>query len=274
MTGAKDGGGPGPTGPPHQTWGIPPPPPHNGFGITALIVGIVGVLTGMIPLLFWIAAVLGVIAIVFGILGYQRARQGFATNGRMSLTGSVLGGVAIVLAVVGALIIADVFEDIERELGPTRTTAPATPGTTPPEETTATATAVPGALAFGETQRYEDGVEVRVSEPSEFSPSDTAAGHSPGNVAVAVEVMVTNGADESLDLVLVQVQAKDAEGRTADRIFDSAQDLQDLSGTLLPGKSSVGSYAFDLPSDAAGSLDVEVRPGFTYDSAIWSGTAP
>jgi hypothetical protein len=101
-------------------WGERPPPPppptptpSNGFGITALILGIIGVLTGMIPLLFWLAAVLGIIALVLGIIGARRAKQGYATNLRMSVIGAALGGITIVLSFIGILIVADAFEDID-----------------------------------------------------------------------------------------------------------------------------------------------------------------
>lgn len=101
---------------PHEPpiWsGRPSEPPSNGFGMAALILGIIGVLTGLFPVLFWAAAVLGVIALVLGIAGARRARQGVASNPRMSATGAVLGALAIVLSVIGILIIADVFEDDE-----------------------------------------------------------------------------------------------------------------------------------------------------------------
>lgn len=269
------GEGPADTGPPGDTGRRQPeqtPPPRNGLGITALILGIIGVLTGIIPILFWMAAVLGIIALVLGLTGARRAKQGYATNRRMSFTGATLGGLAIVLSIIGVLIVNDAFEDLERELGTTETTAPATPGTSPPPGEGTTTPATPGALDFNTAQRYEDGLQVTVSAPRPFSPSDTAAGHSPGNRAVTVEVTVRNGSEERLNLDLVSVEAKDADGRAVERIFDNAKDLTGgLSGTLLPGRQSVAAYAFDLPREAASSLDVEVRPGFDYESAVWSG---
>lgn len=193
----------------------------------------------------------------------------------MSFTGAVLGGLAIVLSVIGALIVNDAFEDLERELDITETTAPPTPGTSPPTREETTTPASPGALDFGTARRYEDGLQVTVSAPRPFSPSDTAAGHSPGNRAVTVEVTVLNGSDERANLDIVRVEARDADGRTADRIFDSTKDASGgLSGTLLPGKQSVATYAFDLPRNAATSLDIEVTPGFNYDPAVWSGATP
>jgi hypothetical protein len=106
-----------PSEPRPPSWGgrPSPPPPSNGFGITALILGIIGVLTGMIPLLFWLAAVLGIIALVMGIIGTRRAKQGYASNPRMSIVGAVLGGVTLVLSVIGYLVVVDAFEDVDEE---------------------------------------------------------------------------------------------------------------------------------------------------------------
>ncbi|MFP3987940.1 DUF4190 domain-containing protein [Streptomyces sp. E11-3] len=261
----------------------PDQPPRNALGISALILGIVGLLTGLVPILFWLAAVLGVIALVLGLVGARRAARGYATNRRMSITGAVLGVLALALSVIGALIVNDAFKDLERNLSPTETTttAPPTPAATTPEDDEsaepgkATTPATKGALDFGATQHYEDGVEVTVSAPRSFSPSDTAAGHSSGHRAVTVDITVRNNSDERLGLALFRVQAKDADGRTAERIFDSAANiLSGLSGTVLPGRQAVATYAFGLPPNADASLDVEVRPEFDRDSAIWSGPTP
>ncbi|MFC9111917.1 MULTISPECIES: DUF4190 domain-containing protein [Streptomyces] len=70
---------------------------RNGFGIAALVLGIVG------ALLFWTAIggiVLGVLALIFGVLGFRRSRRGVATNGTMSVIGAVLGALALVVSSV------------------------------------------------------------------------------------------------------------------------------------------------------------------------------
>ncbi|MEZ0156501.1 DUF4190 domain-containing protein [Streptomyces althioticus] len=70
---------------------------RNGFGIAALVLGIVGVL------LFWTAfggIVLGLLAVVFGVLGFRRARRGVATNGTMAIIGAVLGALTLVVSAV------------------------------------------------------------------------------------------------------------------------------------------------------------------------------
>ncbi|MEW1599758.1 DUF4190 domain-containing protein [Streptomyces sp. NPDC093808] len=88
---------------------------RNGFGITALVLGIVG------ALLFWTAIggiVLGLLAVVFGVLGFRRGRRGVATNGTMAVIGAVLGALALVvssvlLALGVAVINSDEFKDYQ-----------------------------------------------------------------------------------------------------------------------------------------------------------------
>ncbi|MFF9753641.1 DUF4190 domain-containing protein [Streptomyces sp. NPDC014344] len=88
---------------------------RNGFGIAALVLGIVG------ALLFWTAIggiVLGLLAVVFGVLGFRRGRRGVATNGTMAVIGAVLGALALVvssvlLALGVAVINSDEFKDYQ-----------------------------------------------------------------------------------------------------------------------------------------------------------------
>jgi len=86
----------------------------NGLAIAALVLGIVGTAFGFIPLTFFIALVCGLIALALGIPAIRSAHKG---RGRkvMAYIGTTLGVLALVLGVVGAVIVNDVFEDTERE---------------------------------------------------------------------------------------------------------------------------------------------------------------
>ncbi|WP_327234247.1 DUF4190 domain-containing protein [Streptomyces sp. NBC_01317] len=71
--------------------------PSNGMGVTALVLGIVGLVVGC----FWgVGILLGVLALIFGIIGRRKARRGEATNGGVALAGVILGAVATVLGAV------------------------------------------------------------------------------------------------------------------------------------------------------------------------------
>ncbi|MFD7081500.1 DUF4190 domain-containing protein [Streptomyces sp. NPDC059918] len=70
------------------------PAKSNGFGITAMVLGIIGVVTCYLGVLF------GVPALVFGILGRKKAQRGEADNGSMALAGIILGAIGIVISIL------------------------------------------------------------------------------------------------------------------------------------------------------------------------------
>ncbi len=80
---------------------IPQPPlaapARNGFGVAALVLGIIGAVFSWIPVL---GGILAVLAIVFGALGFHRARTGTATNLGVAIAGLVLGAVALVIQII------------------------------------------------------------------------------------------------------------------------------------------------------------------------------
>ncbi|MEU7292547.1 hypothetical protein AB0A76_04965 [Streptomyces exfoliatus] len=203
------------------------------------------------------------------------------------------GGLVLVVGAVGVLIGAGAFGGSERGGGAApsgsaqraSTPAASTPAVpTPPTSAAPSPTAPDSPLAtsprssvdvaaFGRTQRYDDGVEVTVSAPAAFTPSAAAAGHTPGNKAMTLQVTVRNGGGERLELAVVLVRARDGEGREASRVFDVEPDLgMGLSGTLLPGRQAVAAYGFDVPPTQDALFDVEVQVGFERPALFWSGT--
>ncbi|OEJ33968.1 DUF4190 domain-containing protein [Streptomyces subrutilus] len=69
-------------------------PKSNGFGVTALVLGILSVV-GCIT--SFLAIGIGIGAVVFGALGKGKATRGEADNGGMALAGIILGAIGIVL---------------------------------------------------------------------------------------------------------------------------------------------------------------------------------
>ncbi|OBQ46723.1 hypothetical protein A4U61_14940 [Streptomyces sp. H-KF8] len=83
---------------------------RNGFGIAALVLGLVG------AVLFWTVIggiVLGLLALIFGVIGYRRKKHGVATNGTMSVIGAVIGALALVASSVLLAVGAAVFNSDE-----------------------------------------------------------------------------------------------------------------------------------------------------------------
>lgn len=93
-----------------QPYGAPPAgPKRNGFGVAALVLGILALLTSLfiVP-----GLILGVLAVIFGFLGRRRASRGEADNGGLAITGLVLGLLAVVISVVLAIAAGSVLNRI------------------------------------------------------------------------------------------------------------------------------------------------------------------
>lgn len=90
--------------------------PRNGFGITALVLALVGLGFGLVPLTGFIALILGVLAVLFGFLGWGRVRRGAATNKKMSAIGGLLGAGAVALGIFGMATVFGAVEEFGEEM--------------------------------------------------------------------------------------------------------------------------------------------------------------
>ncbi|XAS68255.1 DUF4190 domain-containing protein [Micrococcaceae bacterium Sec5.7] len=84
----------------------------NGFGITALVLGIVAVVFSFIPVMGVVAFVLGPLAVLFGIIGATRkfARKGAA------VAGLVLGILSIVIAAIWMAVVSAAVSSADQAL--------------------------------------------------------------------------------------------------------------------------------------------------------------
>lgn len=88
---------------PGQPYYMPAPAPaENGFGVTGLVLGIIGLVFSWVP---GLNLLLGVLATVFGALGWRKGRNGRATNGGPALAGMIMGIITIVIAVGLAILV-------------------------------------------------------------------------------------------------------------------------------------------------------------------------
>ncbi|MGQ4489118.1 DUF4352 domain-containing protein [Streptomyces sp. SAS_281] len=258
-------------------------PARNGLGIAALILGLIGAVSGLIPFLFWLAGILGTIALILGLVGRGRAKRGEATNKNMATFGTVLALIALIMSVVGAVItfkaVGDAVDDINKAVSDTTTSAKPKAGGDKADK--AKGDKAKGddkagkeekptgeALEAGDAIVYDDDLTVTVGDATVYSPGEFAAGHTKGNKAYQVAVVIENAGKEKFDSALVTVEGRAGkDGVDAEQIFDDKVG-SGFTGTILPGKKVTVLYAFDAPSDAK-NLTVEVGPSFTYDSTLW-----
>ncbi|MGW3776317.1 DUF4190 domain-containing protein [Streptomyces sp. NPDC005091] len=261
---------------PAQTPGLRPA--RNGLGISALILGIIGAVSGLIPFLFWLAGILGVIALTLGLVGRGRVKRGEATNKGATTFGAVLGLIALILSVVGAVItfkaVGDAVDELDRAVSDTTATAAPKADDTGSGKNKGKGSGgnekpdAGKALEAGDSAVYDDDLTVTVGDATSYTPDSFAAGHTKGNKAYRIAVVIENAGKEKFDSALVNVEARAGkDGVNAEQIFDGKVG-EGFSGTVLPGKKVTVQFAFDAPADAK-NLTVEVNPGFTYDATQW-----
>lgn len=270
----------------YPTYNAPPPSTTNALAITGFVLAVLGLLGCWIPGVNFFAVVLGVAGLVLGIVGLLQVKKGKSGKG-LALSAIVVGALAVVGSVVAWIVFAqwidrvstdyeDSLAQLEEDLGDTSAVVPEDEETPTEEESPVEedlAAEVPSAVApFGEAVVYEDGLEVSVSAPVPFTPSEWAAGGEDYPSHVLVDVTITNGTDAPFEPTLVYLTASSA-GTEGDQVFDSDNGLEGGPMTsVLPGQSVTFTAGFGV-TDPADVL-VQVAPGmFEYDDALFS-TAP
>jgi hypothetical protein len=102
--------------PPYYHYGPPAPvaPRGNGFGVTALVLGLVGLIVfSWFPIFnFFTGLPLGILAVIFGIVGLAKAPSRSGAGAGTGGFGLVLGITAICVVFLVNLWLANVIEDL------------------------------------------------------------------------------------------------------------------------------------------------------------------
>src|SRR5262245_65989846 len=92
------------------------PEPKNGFAITALVVGLVGIVFALVPLTGFIAVILGLIGLVFGLVNIGRIRRGRSTAKTMTWFGSMISTLALAGGIGGMVVGFNAADDLDNDL--------------------------------------------------------------------------------------------------------------------------------------------------------------
>ncbi|WP_438489867.1 DUF4190 domain-containing protein [Streptomyces sp. S186] len=246
---------------------VPAGRPTNGMGITALILGLVGVVLGLLIFLFWLSWLPAVLAVIFGAVGMSQARKGRATNKSMALSGLVLGIVGVLLAAGSAVftvvMVKHVVDDARTKVKKEKAA-----------EASAAAEEEKRHLSFGEAYTFGNGLKVTIAKPAPFTPDAYANGHAKGNKAVEITVTVVNTGSRPVGVETGIPDVKDADGDSAQLVIDGSGRQKVLTDAVQPGKTAVGKYAFSLRPEAAERVEIEFSPdSLRWDDAYWSGPA-
>jgi len=245
----------------------PPAPKTNVLGIVALVVAGVGFLLAVIPFTFIVGAVLLPIALVLSIIAlFLPGRKWPAVTALiLAIVGGIVGTIVFVLVIVAG----PVQQALEEEgiIGST-SEASESPEASASEEATPEAGPV-GNLAFGDTMVWEDGVELTVSAPAPYTPTEFAAGADQAN-QLAFTMTITNNSTENLQPVVYTRLSSG--GTEASQIFDVTADGTQVgvppTTVVLPGESVTWTEAWSVADP--NSLTMQIAPSFDYEDAIFT----
>ncbi|MEU6916886.1 hypothetical protein [Streptomyces olindensis] len=154
----------------------------------------------------------------------------------------------------------------------TVTATPTDTPTTPTDDAqTSSEEASDATLTLTESYKYENGVQLSLTDITRAVSSDTA---SPSNTPYArFNLKVVNETSQILDLGGLTVQCQYGEqGQEGDEIFDSARGLEGAPSThLRPGRTITALFGCQLPRDES-YLQVEVAPDYDMETAIFAGS--
>ena len=259
---------------PEHPFTEPSNPGPNIVGIIALVVAIVGLVFAFIPPVSGVAWILVPVAFVLSLIGlFPRGPKWPAITGLvLSIFVAIVGIVMFVTFVIGSL--GTVFDEIDDSI-PDVPVLPLPgeddPGADPPPEQPAAPDA--GALAFGETMTWDDGVALTVSAPEPYTPSDFAVGATEANNVVFTLTITNNSTEDLQPLPLPTLSSSDQE---MSQVFDIGSDLFDPgddvgippTATVEPGGSVSWRAAWSV--DDPSSLTLQAAPSFLYPSATFT----
>lgn len=128
-------------------------------------------------------------------------------------------------------------------------------------------------LPFGQTYAYADGVSVTATPPEPFLHSEEAIGGKSGN-DVRTTVTITNNSTKPVDLSGVDIRLLTGLANAeAAQILDTANLLENFSGSVPPGKSASTMYGFAYSTAEGGpaALEVILGPGrepIAFDGSV------
>ena|SRR5690606_1127234 len=198
--------------------------PRNGYGITALVLAIVGLPFGLMPITSFVAVICGLLAILFALLGHARYRRHEATNNIMCIASAMLGILSVGLGILGAVQFFTAVEEFSNEMDKIET------------EFSSSGTAPFDAPEIAET----------------YTPPAPEPEYVPSNADWEVELRVVSqqcyemiGCDLTVEPRITYIADNEVPSATCDITYSIDGDT---SGTIVETASSSGDQALVMPT--------------------------
>jgi len=169
------------------------------------------------------------------------------TRLRLSLTGLTCSGVLLLSGCIAAPFIplADPQGPVTSQ-GPTESTSPLAPED---DQSSVEPTDEPSSeedltLHFGDTVRYDDGLEITVSRPKKFKPSEYSVYPKDADLYIKFTVTVKNGTNKRIDPSSISTSATSGD-EEMEEVFDTENNIDGAPQTkILKGKSTKYQIAY------------------------------
>ncbi|MBN9736175.1 MULTISPECIES: DUF4190 domain-containing protein [unclassified Pseudonocardia] len=236
--------------------------PRNGFGTTALVLGIIGVLTAMIPIVGVVAWPMVILGLIFGVLGIVRAGKGIATNRGVAISGTVLSALGLLLCILWVAAFGSAVDSASSGAVPSAASVPAAGS-----DAGAASAAFPGATANDVVGNGGDTLTVGDMQISAtaLEPGDSTLGQTLCSTVTYTNTGSSTGSfNGGFDW-----QLQDPNGAALmSSLLGSDQILS--AGQLAPGGTTSGTVCFDRPSGSAGQYVMLYNPmSFSSERGAW-----
>lgn len=225
----------------------------NLWGILALIGGIAGVLTS--GLLF--GGLLGIAAVVFGFIALSAIKKGLASNKGVSITGLILGFVAVVFTIVALVIYMVLGVGFISAVESAASSQSPSSGPVDPSQGADDGQAAP---AQGNEVTIGDDVTATVQvRPGTADEYASGAESSDGDIAV-VTMTVKNSSSSDIEMTLANMEATDGSGQDYDDVFDASRYKGSLAFTdpVPAGGETTYELAFGVPADEIDGMHIKL----------------
>ncbi|WP_159807723.1 hypothetical protein [Cellulomonas citrea] len=209
---------------------------------------------------------------MLSIVGLSKSKKNGTSGTGLAIAGLVLSILFGIVSVISTILLiaaarttTGALDDASRQLSSAIASAQATdaPAQTPDAGQIA---------AFGDGFKFEDGVQVEVSQPTAFTPSATAyTGSGQFTTYVRFDVTVTNNSTKPFTPMLMTFAATSG-GAAAEDIYDMDANITGMGpdGDVLPGGTVTFAVAYAVKDPA--DLQLDVSTGFDYDTVYFTSS--
>lgn len=282
-------GSPNPYGTQQQLGNAPhfqsPGPEKNGYGVTALVLGIIGIILGFIPFAgIAISLLLGCVGVILGVLGIRRVAKGLASNKAMSIIGTTLSALSIFVGIGGLVLTLLIFGAIGSAAEESRNDPIGSSGSSRdsggsnPNDNPAPAPTSSEARYRGQLEKDvvgDAGTQLTINDVSIMSTPLTKESGIFGEY-YCTDISVTNNRTDTLtgfgpyDFTL-----QNPAGSAADADY-SGIDGELESSDIAPGGSASGKVCFDQTKATSGDNVVLYKAAFDFsdERGAWVNSVP